>query len=60
MDNLLKLKILDLSHNKLTTLDALKGCISLQRLDLQGNQIRELKVIERISSSLINLQVLYL
>ena len=34
IDNLLKLKVLDLSHNKLTTVDALKGCISLERLDL--------------------------
>ena len=60
IDNLLKLKILDLSHNKLTSIDALKGCIQLETLSLQNNQIRELKGIERISPSLLNLQVLYL
>ena len=52
---LINIKVLDLSFNKLTTIDSIKGCVSLERVDLQGNLIKDLKNFERISSSLTKL-----
>ena len=60
MENLNKLKVLNLSYNKLTTCDALKGCVSLMRLELQGNLLKDTKPIERIEEGLTNLVGLYL
>ena len=60
IENLINLKVLDLSFNKLTTIDSLKGCVSLERIDLQGNLIKDLKNFERISTGLTKLQNLYL
>ena len=60
IENLINLKVLDLSFNKLTTIDSIKGCASLERVDLQGNLIKDLKTFERISPGLTKLQNLYL
>ena len=60
LENCISLKILDLSYNKLMTFDALKGCEALERLDLQGNLVKDLKPIERISGALTKLTNLYL
>ena len=60
IDTLTKLRACDLSHNKLTTVDAIKPCVALERLDLQGNMIKDCKALERIGPFLENLRVLYL
>ena len=60
IDTLLKLRVLDLSHNKLTTIDAVKPLASLERLDLQGNMIKDVKALERVGPSLTGLTILYL
>ena len=60
IDTLTKMRVCDLSHNKLTTVDAIKPCIGLERLDLQGNMIKDPKALERIGAFLTNLAVLYL
>lgn len=59
MESLTKLKMLDLSNNRLTSIDSLKNCVALERLDLQNNLMKDTKSLERISSSLINLTNLY-
>ena len=40
-ESLVNLKILDLSYNKLSTIDPIKGCVLLEKLWLQGNQIND-------------------
>ena len=39
IDTMINLKICNLSYNKLTSIDALKGCVKLEILFLQGNLI---------------------
>ena len=57
---LVNLKHLNLSYNKLTQVDALKGCVALQKLELQGNSIKDMRTIEAIGPTLVNLRILYL
>ena len=59
MDSLAKLKVLDLSHNRLTSIGSLKTCASLERLDLQGNLFKDTKSLETIAAGLPNLINIY-
>ena len=40
IDNLQNLKILNISYNRLTNIDIVKGCKSLESIFAQGNQIK--------------------
>jgi Leucine-rich repeat (LRR) protein len=60
IESLTNLKCLNLAYNRLTQLDPLKGCIMLERLEVQGNQIKDTRTLESIGSSLVNMKVLYL
>ena len=60
IETLVNLKCLNASYNKLTQIDPLKSCVALERLELQGNQIKDTRTIEAIGSALNSLKVLYL
>ena len=60
IETLVNLKHLNLGYNRLTQVDSLKGCVALERIDLQGNQIKDTRTLEVIAGGLENLKVLYL
>eukprot|EP00347_Sterkiella_histriomuscorum_P012651 403367751 len=60
IEALVNLKHLNLSFNKLTQIDALKSCVALEKIELQGNQIRDLRTLETVGPSLVNIKVIYL
>lgn len=58
-----RLQILQCAHNRLQSvksIEALSTCISLQTLDLQGNQLDDFEGVMRILSALPALKCLYL
>ena len=60
IDSLINIKHLNLSYNKLTQVDSLKGCVALEKLELQGNQIKDTRTFESAAPGLGNLRILYL
>ena len=60
IESLVNLKCLNAAYNKLTQLDPLKVCVMLERLEVQGNQIKDTRTLESIGGTLVNLKVLYL
>lgn len=60
IESLINLKHLNLSYNKLTQLDPLRGCIALEKIEAQGNQVKDTRTLESISGGLLNLKILYL
>ena len=60
IDALVNLTVLDLSYNRLTSVDVLKGCKRLEILFLQGNQIKDTRTIEKIGGGLGSMINLYL
>ena len=60
LDLCVNLKILDLSYNRLSTVDPIKGCVKLEKLWLQGNQIKDMQSLTRTAPAMDNLKLLYL
>ena len=60
IETLVTLKCLNVSYNKLTQLDPLKALLTLERLEAQGNQIKDTRTIEAIGNTLTSLRVFYL